>query len=299
MTRGSVTLAVGKNSYYQLANNLLRSYRITNTSCTHMSWTIVCDRENKWTADFDDVILLDQPTLSYMDKLKLFSLCPYDECIFIDADCLIFKDISSLWKHMNDVDGFSCFGKALPLNSQDGWFLLDDIGEWKDKISFIPQMHGGLCYIKRGEKLNEILCLAEYIEKHYTDYKFKYFEKPADEPILALAMAIAGSRPLTAKPEYFAFLPTVDKICLNEYISDQTRICIEKGKKRQEVWVIHYQNHNTEKTPYKVTRDVVVKHRGYFEYLSWVTYAISDYVRPWCKRIYNFLADNIRCILFR
>lgn len=109
MTRGFVTLAVGKDSYYHLANNLLRSYRETNNSCTYMPWTIVCDRENKWTADFDSIVLLDHPSLSYMDKLKVFSLCPYDECIFIDADCLVFKDISPLWEHMNDVDGFSCF----------------------------------------------------------------------------------------------------------------------------------------------------------------------------------------------
>ena len=60
MTRGFVTLAVGKESYYKLANNLLYSYRNTNTA--QLPWTIVCDRENKWTADFDSVILLDQPS---------------------------------------------------------------------------------------------------------------------------------------------------------------------------------------------------------------------------------------------
>ena len=294
MTRGFVTLAVGKDSYYHLANNLLRSYRETNNSCTYMPWTIVCDRENKWTADFDSIVLLDHPSLSYMDKFKVFSLCPYDECIFIDADCLVFKDISPLWEHMNDVDGFSCFGNALPLDSQDGWFLLENAGGWKDKISFIPQMHGGICYIKRGEKLNEILRLAEYTEQHYTDYKFKYFEKPADEPILALSMAVAGSRPLPARPEYFVFLPTVDKIFLNEYISDQTKICIAKGEKRQEVWMIHFQNHNTEKAHYKVARDVVVKHRAYSEYLYWVAYTISDFIRPWCKRIIHYFSKKHR-----
>ena len=287
MTRGFVTLAVGKDSYYKLANNLLISYR--NTNISPLPWTIACDRENKWTTDFDSVVLLDHPTLSYMDKLKLFSLCPYDECIFIDADCLIFEDISSIWEHMKDVNGFSCFGKALPLDSQDGWFLLNDIGEWKDRISFIPQMHGGLCLLKRGEMLNEILRLAEYIEQHYTDYKFKYFENPADEPILALAMAIAGSRPLASRPEYFAFLPTVDKICLKEYLLDHTKICIEKDSKRQEVWVIHFQNHNTEKAPYKAARDVVVKRRVCSEYIFWVAYSVSDFIRPLCKKIYNYL----------
>lgn len=289
MTRGFITLAVGKDSYYKLANNLLRSYKNTCPPSAYIPWTIVCDRENKWTVAFDSVILLEKPSLSYMDKLKLFSLCPYDECIFIDADCLIFDDISALWSHMKDVDGFSCFGKALPLDSKDGWFLFDAIREWKEKILFIPQMHGGICYIKRGEKLKEILHLAAYIEQHYTDYKFKYFEKPADEPILALSMAIAGSRPLAAKPEYFVFLPTADKLCLSDYIKDHNEMFYVRGNVRQEVQIVHYQNHNTEKAPYKVTRDIVLKHRSYAEYLYWFIYVVSDFIRPWRKRISNLL----------
>ena len=292
MTRGYITLAVGKDSYYKLANNLLHSYRHTCPS-ESIPWTIVCDRENIWTADFDSVILLKSPTLSYLDKLKLFSLIPYDECIFIDADCLIFEDISPFWDLMCDVDGFSCFGKSLPLDSSDGWFLLDDIGEWKDKISFIPQMHGGICYIKRGKKLDEILSLASYIEHHYSDYKFKYFDKPADEPIMALAMAIVGSHPLTACPEYFTFLPTAEKLFLREYIADHTKIFVGKGSERQRSWMIHYQNPNTERAVYKVSCDIVLRHRVYSEYLYWFAYAIADYVRPWRKRAYRLLAKRL------
>lgn len=35
MTRGFITLAVGKDSYYKLANNLLWSYRNTNSPDIH------------------------------------------------------------------------------------------------------------------------------------------------------------------------------------------------------------------------------------------------------------------------
>lgn len=284
MTRGFVTLAVGKDSYYELAHNLLHSYKRVTPVETVLPWTIICDRENKWTSDFDQTILLEKAAFSYMDKLKVFSLCPYDECIYIDADCLIFCDISLLWEHMKDVNGFSCFGKALPLNSTDGWFLLGDIGKWQDKISFIPQMHGGICYIKSGKTLEQILNLAEYIEKHYLDYKFKYFEQPADEPILALAMAISGSYPVVASPEYFAFLPTVDQIDLNRYIRDHENIWIKRGDKQQKVWIIHYQNCNTNRAPYKVARDIILKHRKYSEYFYWFIYILLDVIRPLGKR---------------
>lgn len=288
MTKGFVTLAVGKDHYYKLANNLLTSYKASAYGET-LPWTLVCDRENAYTSDFDSVILLDNPSFSYMDKLKVFEFCPYDECIFIDADCLVFQDLSPIWQHMKNVNGFSCFGVALPLDSQNGWFLQKDVGEWNDRISFIPQMHGGICLMKRGQKLNEILQLSTYIAEHYSDYKFKYFKKPADEPILALAMAIADSKPIPSKPEYFAFLPTVDKICINSYIHAQNHIYVESSGISQEVYIIHFQNHNTDKAPYKVVFKVLTKHLKCLAYPLWLVYLIEDLLRPWYNRARKFM----------
>lgn len=292
MTRGFITLAVGKDSYYRLAYNLLHSYKKTTPIDAQLPWAIVCDRENEWTTCFDQIIILENPSLSYMDKLKAFSLCPYDECIFIDADCLLFYDISIFWQHMKSVNGFSCFGRALPLNSQDGWFLIDDIGEWRDKISFIPQMHGGICFMKRGDTLNRILYLAEYVKKHYSEFRFKYFDEPADEPILALAMAIIGSKPITASSEYFVFLPTVDKIRIREYLTDPTRILVEKNNANYEVFLIHFQNRNTEKAAYKVICDVIFSGRVYSEYLFWLAYTLLDFVRPYYRRLSNLFHNK-------
>lgn len=52
MTRGFITLAVGKDFYYELANNLLLSYRKKTPPAARVPWTIVCDRENQWTVNF-------------------------------------------------------------------------------------------------------------------------------------------------------------------------------------------------------------------------------------------------------
>lgn len=70
---------------------------------------------------------------------------PFDENIFIDADCLVYKDINRYWDYFPEK-GVTCFGKALPLTSHKGWFEIGDIGEYKEKISFIPQMHGGVIF---------------------------------------------------------------------------------------------------------------------------------------------------------
>lgn len=94
MTKGFVTLAVGDDRYYRLAANLLLSYRYHTDSA--MPFAIVADKENEWTKIFDKVVILPNPSFSYMDKIELLSHLAWDDNVFIDADCLIFKDIKSL-----------------------------------------------------------------------------------------------------------------------------------------------------------------------------------------------------------
>ena len=86
-TRGFVTIATGKEHYYRIAGNLLRSYRL---NAGRYPFAIICDRENEYTAEFDKVVRMEKPTNSYMDKLRLFDCLPFEETIFIDADCLVY-----------------------------------------------------------------------------------------------------------------------------------------------------------------------------------------------------------------
>ena len=94
--RGFVTIATGKTHYYRIAKNLLDSYRVNASGA--FPFAIICDRENEYTAAFDKVVMLDNPTHSYMDKLRLFDCLPWEETIFIDADCLVYGDIDRWWK---------------------------------------------------------------------------------------------------------------------------------------------------------------------------------------------------------
>ena len=86
MTRGFITIATGNEKYYRLAQNLLLSYKLL---CDHpMPFAIMCDRENDITAQFDQVVLLEHPLNAFWDKFALLVRAPYDETIFIDADCM-------------------------------------------------------------------------------------------------------------------------------------------------------------------------------------------------------------------
>ena len=112
MTRGFVTIATGRKRYYIIAANLLASYR--HFSASPLPFAIICDAENDYTKLFDDIVLLDNPHRSYLDKLVLPRLAPYDETIFIDADCLAYRDLNDFWNYFEQAADFTAFGTTHP-----------------------------------------------------------------------------------------------------------------------------------------------------------------------------------------
>ena len=80
--RGFFTIATGNEKYYKFASNLLKSYRLHNLK---YPFAILCDRENEYTKDFDQVVLLDNVKNSYQDKFRMLIDSPYQEGIFMIA----------------------------------------------------------------------------------------------------------------------------------------------------------------------------------------------------------------------
>ena len=114
--KGFVTVATGNTMYYIMARNLLLSYR--HFAKDPLPFAIICDRTNRYTDCFDDVILLPDPSRSYNDKLRLPSLAPYDHTIFVDADCLAYRDLNDMWEMFEGAPAFGVLGRQLPLDSE-------------------------------------------------------------------------------------------------------------------------------------------------------------------------------------
>lgn len=192
--RGFVTIATGKEHYYKIAYNLLCSYRLYAGA---YPFAIICDRENKYTAAFDKVMLLKDPAHSYMDKLRLFDCLPFDETIFIDADCLAYGNIDRWWELFENADDCSVFGCAYEdLSTDKGWFRTEGMGEYRDKIRFVPSFSGGVYFLRRTEICKKVFETAKEAAAHYRDYPFAIFKDPADEPVIALGMAVNDCRPV-------------------------------------------------------------------------------------------------------
>lgn len=193
--RGFVTIATGKEHYYRIAKNLLCSYRL---NAGKYPFAIICDCENKYTEAFDEVVLLNDPSCSYLDKLRLFDCLPFDETIFIDADCLAYGNIDRWWELFEQADDFSVFGYAIEdLDTSKGWFRTKGMGKYRDRIHYVPSFSGGVYYLRNTEKCRQVFEIAKDAAANYHDYSFAMFSKPADEPVIALGMAVMNCRPVS------------------------------------------------------------------------------------------------------
>lgn len=190
--RGFVTVATGDEKYYQLASNLLLSYRTRGQG--KYPFALICDRENEYTAAFDHIVLTQDFCRGTVDKL-LLRLSPYEESIFIDADTLLLENVDDLWNVFSDSDDMSMFGKELPLDSQDGWFTWEGSGKYKDRIEYLISMNGGIYYFRNTQLGRKVLETALLIMDDYSDIDFKYFSTPQDEPLVAMSMVLNGCKP--------------------------------------------------------------------------------------------------------
>ena len=196
--KGFITIASGDEKYYVMAHNLLKSYR--QHTGTPLPFAIICDRKNSLTELFDDVIVLEDMTRSYVDKLRMGEVLPYDETIFIDADCLAYGDLNVLFEVFSHADDVSCFGKVYAPDEPDskkGWFDYERLPESeKSAVKFVVDHHGGLIYMRNTGLTREVFRSAEHYAENYGAYPFLRLTKPADEPALALAMAVHNCRPI-------------------------------------------------------------------------------------------------------
>lgn len=205
--KGFLTLATGKDLYYILAHNLLLSYRYHTKKST--PFAILCDRENEWTADFDQVILIDNPSYSYMDKIRIMDLSPYEETIFLESDCLIYRDLDELWSIFKDSPDLGLLGRTYPKDSKKGWWKDENLGALREKVDYKVICQGGLYYIRnKGKDLPAIQKTIEFIKEQYFSYHFSIFDTVLeDETILCLAAAVHHIRPVCNWLDVFVYYP--------------------------------------------------------------------------------------------
>ena len=301
MTRGFVTIATGAERYFDIAKNLVWSYR--QFASVKYPFAIICDRENEYTAEFDDVLLLKKAYCNYLDKLQLYEYLPYDETIFIDADSLAYGDLDEWWDIFKDADDFSLFGYAWEdLKSGRGWFVPDGTGKFKNKITFIPDFNGGIYYMRRSEKCKRVFELANYFADNFSQYRFNGFTSPADEPCLALAMAIERCMPLDIHEKGLVFAPIRREIDLD--ITVPKALYHSKTLGTYRVNLVHWSNYRTKLSLYKfevrklkmlkAERAFGIKYNILYRYKTMCLMLSFGNIQVYIERIINKLKRIIR-----
>lgn len=234
--KGFVTVATGHDRYYEMAANLLRSYRGRGRGT--YPFALICDRENEFSALFDDVVVVEDFSCSTVDKL-LIRHSPYEETIFLDADTLILENIDDLWDIFKDQDDVSVFGCTLPLDSRDGWFTYEGSGRYQPRVKYLLSMNGGIYYFRNTERARQVFRDALAVIDDYAGIDFKYFDTPQDEPLMAMAMVINECLPCTAKYDML-ILPACE-----EKISTDYRGNVCEGGKPSAAKMIHFSTPRT------------------------------------------------------
>lgn len=246
--RGFVTIATGSEYYYQLAANLCISYKKRGGG--RYPFALVCDRENEYTAVFDDVVLVEDFRKSTLDKL-LARFAPYDEIIFMDADMLVLDKIDDLWDVFSAGDAVSCFGCTLPLDSQKGWFTYEGSGPYRDRVKYLMAMNGSFYYIRKGRVAEQVFWDVDGIIENYSAVDYKYFSTPQDEPVMAMAMIINGCRPADVAYDFIILPASKTKVS-----ADSAGNLLEDGRPSR-AKVIHFATANTRRFLYNYLNDVI------------------------------------------
>ena len=197
-SRGFVTMATGDEKYYQFARNLLYSYRLHNKK---LPFGIICDRENEYTRDFDDVVVIENPTFTYSDKFRVFVDSPYEETVFIESDCLVYRNLDEMFELLAGGDDYTAFG----VNDDNikVWFSKPEQlrGTFGDMFTSIPVFNPGYLFIRKSPLTEKIYADTTFVagwlvENRPDDGKISLFTKGMlrDDVVFSMVMKRNGCR---------------------------------------------------------------------------------------------------------
>jgi FkbM family methyltransferase len=144
---------------------------------------------------FDVVIPLDPafgPGLA--QKLHLDAYSPFEQTLYIDADCLVYSDLNKLWDQFRDAEGLSLFG--LYIDPGGSHYAVDDLDRYMAEldISRMVMTNTGMLYFDRSTLSGEAFETARSIAKRGHELGLRshpvgFFN---DEPIFGAVVEMLG-----------------------------------------------------------------------------------------------------------
>jgi hypothetical protein len=191
-TRGILTIAFGKQHYIDMAINLGRSLKL---NAPNIECAIVTDSQSIELKKLYDIIIPLKPNFgkNVEQKLHIDKYTPFEETLFIDSDCLVFRNLEF---------AFDLFkgSKAIAIGTE--FFFPNDTCAFANVkevtqnlgIEKIPRFNGGVYYVSKSSIQQKILVKARSFISNYKTLGFYSFREqgPADELLIAAAIELLG-----------------------------------------------------------------------------------------------------------
>lgn len=196
MQKAVLTLATGKPVYIQMAIALARSFKRWHQNSS-IGFAIATDRKELIPADLQDIEVIEleqgQYGQGFSPKLYLDKLAPADKTLFVDADCLCVGSLESVFDRFANRP-VSVVGTTI---SQGEWF--GDVAAvcQRFNVEALPKFNGGVYYLEKGDISDRVYATARDLEPQYDEIGLvRLRDRPNDELIMALAMALHGLMPV-------------------------------------------------------------------------------------------------------
>ena len=196
-TCGVITLGFGAREYVKMARGLGRSIRRLNPE---IPLAVVSDASQEMLKPFDYILPFNA---AYGDgvtqKLHLDKYSPFDETLFIDSDCLVYRPLEQLWEFYRKSNGFGVAAWGY-INKESDYNFIENIEKTFQAIDIerMPHFNGGVYYFDSSKLSKSVFKTAREFYAKRNELGFTTFKNSpvADEPVIALAMSANGVEPL-------------------------------------------------------------------------------------------------------
>jgi len=211
--QGYITVALGMQKYVDMAVNLARSIRhydpIRPICLIHDGRVSLSAAARE---AFDDFVALpeDPEYVGVANKLRLFDATPYDETMYIDADCLLVRDdIDRHWRAAAPTF-FTMTGERATAGR---WNDLDIAATCREfSIPYLVRMNSGVLYFKKNTEAATFFAKVNWLYRCHRDRLSNIHQgrarQYADEPLFGIAMGMFGLAPVESGPSAGSWMVT-------------------------------------------------------------------------------------------
>lgn len=191
LSRGYVTIAIGHERYHAMARWLMLALRRWVPDAGR---ALVTDSVDERLLSLADVVIPPRSGLSspYEHKFLLQGYSPFNQTVFLDADCLVVRDPGNVWEKFGH-NGVGVFGTN---RSAGTWWVHADVICKLTHAETAPILNGGFIRFDAGEQCREIFASARHWYGRLGDIDTSVAFRGTwnDEPALSLALAERGIR---------------------------------------------------------------------------------------------------------